>query len=120
MRPNCKRTVLIGSRRHIASRLPVKGGIVVGCLCLGYLLFSHDSLLFDFQMRNEVKQLQNDIHHLQETNHGLSLEINRIQSDPAKLEELARNELGMVRKGERVYQFVAPPASAGNPASSAE
>jgi len=95
----------------------MKALIVAGCVCLGYLLFSHSSLLLDFQMRKEAEQLQHDIRRLQETNRGLRLEIDRIQHDPAKLEELARNELGMVREGERVYQFVTPPVPNGNPVS---
>ena len=35
-------------------------------------------------------------------------DITRIQQDPQRLEELARNRLGMVRQGETVYQFVEP------------
>ena len=35
-------------------------------------------------------------------------DITRIQQDPHRLEELARNRLGMVRQGETVYQFVEP------------
>ena len=38
----------------------------------------------------------------------LRQEINQVQHDPSKLEQLARDQLGMVREDEIVYQFVEP------------
>jgi cell division protein FtsB len=51
------------------------------------------------------------IQQLEYINLAMQEDITRIQSDPQRLEELARNRLGMVRQGETVYQFVEPAPS---------
>jgi cell division protein FtsB len=42
---------------------------------------------------------------LQRLNAELRIDIDRVQYDPIRLEELARERLGYVRKGETVYQL---------------
>ena len=57
------------------------------------------------QKKNELelqsKKLQVDIMDLQ-------VEKDRLQKDTLYIEKLAREKLGMVKKGEKVYQFVLP------------
>ena len=43
---------------------------------------------------------------LRNENVTLQQDILRLQHDPTKIEQLAREQLGYVRKGETVYQFI--------------
>jgi cell division protein FtsB len=58
------------------------------------------------QMRNHARQLEQELKDLERTNGELRTDIRRTQSDPARIEELARERLGFVRPGETVYQIV--------------
>ena len=57
-------------------------------------------------MQKHARGLAADIRELELTNSDLRIEVKRIQHDPARIEELARERLGFVRKGETVYQLV--------------
>lgn len=77
----------------------------------GTMFFNSDGLPLYFQMRETRQHLTEQIKQLEEINASIQEDIIRIQRDPQRLEELARNRLGMVRQGEVVYQFVEPAAS---------
>jgi cell division protein FtsB len=57
-------------------------------------------------MLRHLQQLEQEIRGLERANAESRTEINRIQHDPVRIEELARERLGFVRKGETVYQIV--------------
>jgi cell division protein FtsB len=57
-------------------------------------------------MQKHARGLELDIKELEQTNGDLRVEVRRIQHDPARIEELARERLGFVKKGETVYQLV--------------
>jgi cell division protein FtsB len=58
-----------------------------------------------FEMRRTHHQLQQEIQQLSDENQKIQDEIHALRSDPAKIEQLARERLGLVRPGEVVYQF---------------
>lgn len=57
-------------------------------------------------MQQHARELEVEIRELEQTNSALRVEVKRIQHDPARIEELARERLGFVKKGETVYQLV--------------
>jgi cell division protein FtsB len=59
-----------------------------------------------FSMRDHARQLERDIQNLHRTTLSLRGEIDQLEHDPARIEQLARERLGYVRKGETVYQVV--------------
>ncbi len=74
---------------------------------LGIAFFFGDMGLFTYlQMRDHARQLEQELKDLERTNGELRTDIRRAQSDPARIEELARERLGFVRPGETVYQIV--------------
>ena len=75
------------------------------------MFFNADGLPLYFHVRENRQQLIKQIEQLEYMNIAMQQDIVRIQSDPQRLEELARNRLGMVREGETVYQFVEPAPS---------
>lgn len=93
---------------EISNNLPIVAGMILGGIFLGYLFFTEDGIPSYLKQVHAAQDLERHIQEIQENNEFLVNEIQRVQTDPLKLEELARNRLGMVRKGEKVYQFVEP------------
>jgi cell division protein FtsB len=67
-------------------------------------------------MLRHARELQQEIKELERVNADLRVEIRRIQADPVRIEELARERLGFVRKGETVYQIVPDVSDGTKPA----
>jgi len=111
MRPNNKKQVSRGFWGDVCDRLPLVGAFIIMSLLAGTMFFSEDGLPRYFKMRENRQQVIEHIQQLEYINVAMQKDITRIQSDPQRLEELARNRLGMVRKGEIVYQFVEPAPS---------
>ena len=111
MRSNSKKKVSRGFWGDVCDRLPLVGAFIIMSLLAGTMFFSKDGLPRYFEMRENRQQVMDQIQQLKYINLAMEKDITRIQSDPQRLEELARNRLGMVRPGEVVYQFVEPAPS---------
>lgn len=81
-------------------------GLGACALLLAALFFGEMGLPRYLAMRDHAQQLELEIVDLQRANRGLHAEIDRLERDPVKIEQLARERLGFVRKGETVYQLV--------------
>jgi len=85
----------------------------IGAVVLFYLLVplivGDMGLVKYFKMRQTQHQLQEEIQQLSEENKKIEGDIHALRSDPARIEQVARERLGLVRPGEVVYQFQAPP-----------
>jgi len=78
-----------------------------GCVWLFVALFSGEMSLTRYvSMREQATSLEQELSTLRRENVELQQDINRLEHDPAKIEQLAREQLGYVRKGETVYQLV--------------
>ena len=96
-------------RRRALVIVEIAGGGV--CLWLLVALWVGDMGLPRYMaMRDHAAQLDQEILALKKENSQLRGEIGRLQHDPAKIEQLARERLGYVRKGEQVYQISPEPA----------
>ncbi len=62
-------------------------------------------LLALWHKRAELHALQQKSARLTKENEKLHREIDRLQHDPAYLEEVARRDYGLLKKNERVYDF---------------
>lgn len=58
-----------------------------------------------WSLRGEVERLQREIQRLEAENDELSRTVDRLRDDPSVIEQIAREELGMVRRGEKVLRF---------------
>ncbi len=56
-------------------------------------------------MQQHVSTLSRENERLQQRNRELSVEIKRLQTDEAYLEELARKKYGLLKDNETVYEF---------------
>lgn len=87
------------------------GGIMAALVAASF--FGEMSIPKYLDMRKTAQALELDIQAMAKANAELRTDISRIQNDPARIEEAARERLGFVRKGETVYQAVDEPAKIG-------
>ena len=105
MRRNRTHDTLHRRRRFVARVVVLAGGAIA--ITLGVAFFFGDIGAFKYlQMRDHARQLEQELKDLEQTNEELRTDLRRAQSDPARIEELARERLGFVRPGETVYQIV--------------
>jgi cell division protein FtsB len=93
------------------------GWVVAGLFLLlaGAAIFGDTGLLHLQRLRAEVAGLHRDVQALEAENERLSRAIADLRTDPAAVERIAREELGLVRPGERVLRFPPAPGSSGSP-----
>ena len=77
-------------------------------VALAILGFGGQSLGRVWQMKREVDSLQREIVSLRAETERLAAAATRLRSDPDSIEQVAREELGMVKPGERVLKL--PPS----------
>lgn len=76
------------------------------------------SLVKVIQMNKTRTELQQEITRLKQGNEGLTREIRSFANNSGQVEAIARDDLGLVKPGEIVYQFGPPGPSTAPPASS--
>lgn len=90
----------------------VRWGLWATALLLGiYLLaiiFGDHGLTGMKAMREELKQIRLENARLEKENMDLYRSINRLKNDPAYIEQVAREELNMLRPDEIVFRFDSP------------
>ena len=85
-------------------KLKVAVGILVLAI-LSFTVFGQRGLLNMVRYKKEKQELVEEAARLKQENQKLRLEIDRLQSDYTYIERLAREELGMVKPEEIVFQF---------------
>ena len=80
----------------------------------GYLFFGDEGGWVDLQDHGaRLAELEAEVARLEAQNDSMRQMLHRLQNDPAYLEKFAREELGMVRPGERLYRIRGPDAPGG-------
>ena len=89
-----------------------------GCVWLFVALFLGEMGLTRYlSMRDHARNLEQELSALRRENATLQQDITRLQHDPAKIEQFAREHLCYVRKGETVYQLAPNPEKKRRPFS---
>jgi cell division protein FtsB len=70
-----------------------------------FTFFGDKGLLQVYRLRRELKEIGRVNMELQQENDRLRAEIDNLRTNKKYVEELARRELGLVKKGEIIYQF---------------
>ena len=70
-----------------------------------FAFFGDKGLLQVYRLSKELKEIERTNMELQRENERLRAEIEHLRTDKQYIEELARRELGLVKKGEIIYQF---------------
>ena len=77
----------------------------LGLATAGLLVFGGAGLVRVWQMKQEVLALELEIRDLRAEADRLTRTVDRLREDPALIEQIAREELGMVKGGEKVLKF---------------
>ena len=103
IKPNRGRDWLDWQRKLCAAGKWVGLGALV--LMIGTMLFGEMGISRYLHLREHAEQLDQELLDLQRLNSALRTDLDRVQYDTTRIEELARERLGYVRKGETVYQL---------------
>lgn len=94
----------------MAIRLAV-GALLVLLLLLQYRLWFGEASVFDIvENRRRIAELELQAEELRTRNEALRAEVNDLKNGMEAIEERARRDLGMVRKGETFFQIIEPSA----------
>jgi cell division protein FtsB len=79
-------------------------------LLFGYTIFGERGALHLWRLRGEKIMLDETNYRLQKENDALRRRVTRLRTDDLHMEQVAREELNLVRPGEIVYRFPATEA----------
>ncbi len=82
--------------------------LVPGLLLLSvyYAVFGGEFSAFDVRdAEDEVERVRDELERLRAENDSMRLWADALENDPAVLERLAREELGLIKPGERLYRI---------------
>ena len=70
-----------------------------------FTIFGGRGLMQIYHLKKEREKIESGIAHLRAENQKLPAQIERMKHSKDEVEKVAREELGLVKKGEIVYQF---------------
>ncbi len=88
--------------------------IFIGLLVMLMAILSvggNRSLIRIYRMTKTKSELHREIARLKQVNQELGRDVQSFTNDPQRVEAMAREELGLVKPGEVVYQFTRPRSS---------
>lgn len=81
--------------------------LMIILLPMGFLIvFGNNGLVDHYIMKEKLKILKEENHQVARENNDLRKEISLLKDNPQYVEWATRKELGMVRKGDKVFRFV--------------
>jgi cell division protein FtsB len=86
-------------------RRPLRIILILLAILLATSLLGERGLIGLIQMQRTRAGLARDVERLTETNAALANEVRALRTDPGRIEAIAREELGLVKPGELVYEF---------------
>ncbi len=79
------------------------------CICLiatlYWVLYAPYGAVEYSQIDSDIKKLSSDIEMLSNQNNAMKEEINKLQNDSQYVEDIARKDLGLLKKNELVFEF---------------
>ncbi len=85
------------------------GVLIVLLLLLQYRLWVGEGSLAEVSnLKREIATQQQELAQLRQRNRALMAEVQDLKQGLTAVEERARSELGMIRKGETFYQIIEP------------
>ena len=101
---NRSRQAVIESQKRRRLILFAVGGFFTVYFVFSFI-FGDAGLLSYFKMQRTQGQLDHEIEELRQKNAELKKQIELLRSDPHYIEQIAREQLGLVKDGETIYQF---------------
>ena len=83
----------------------VLAGAALAVAAAGLLVFGGAGAVRVWQLKQEVEAIEREIQALRVEADRLTSTVDRLREDPTLIEQIAREDLGMVRPGEKVLKF---------------
>jgi cell division protein FtsB len=90
--------------------------VLFALLLMGHVINGKNGLSVWRQKRLEDRELQKQIHDVQQENAHLRQQVDRLKSDPDAIEHEAREKLHYAKPGEVIYALPTPPPADTQPA----
>jgi len=103
--PRPSETVHAAKTRRRRLIFGVVGALALAALLAYVFIFSRHAYLRRHELASENERLQLELREMRAENVRLREELSRLD-DPEAIEKLAREKLGLVKEGEKVYRFV--------------
>jgi len=103
--PKFLRKVFPGYGRGAPARVLRILGWAVAIWFVSAVLFGDSGLFSILRMRGMKRALEDEIEVLEEAKAATEAQRDDLKNDPETIEELAREEYGMVKKGEALYRI---------------
>lgn len=107
----------LAAARSARKRRFVFVAVVLAILIAASSVGGKKSLVKVFQMSKTRTELQQEIKRLRQVNEEIAREIQTFAHNPSQVEAIAREDLGLVKPGEIVYQFGPPRPTTAPPSS---
>lgn len=91
-----------------SARLLLWGALGLSALLIGGALFGRGGYLAVLVNQQRIETLEAGIVSLRQGNRRLRQEVYSLKNDLASIERIAREELGLVKPGETVYELLPP------------
>jgi cell division protein FtsB len=82
---------------------------VLAVLAVSFAAYGGQSLARVWTLKKDVESLEREVGALRAETARLTADLDRLRTDPEYIEQIARDKLGLVKPGDRVYKL--PPAS---------
>ena len=105
MAPPVMKVIVVTSRYLLAERVLPLSILAVALIAVPILILSPGGLRRLESLQQEKTRADEEISRLSQQIRELRAEVGRIKKDPAAVERVARDELGLVRQTELVFQF---------------
>jgi cell division protein FtsB len=79
------------------------GFLFVGCVLIVNSLVGEKGLFAMLRAREQYSELEDSLGQIRGRNAVLREQARRLREDPSAIEEVAREDLGFIRKGEKVF-----------------
>lgn len=80
--------------------------VVILIAGVGFIFFNNTGVVKYIKLKKQLDSLKVEIQNVDSVNEALRAEIDSLKrGDPAKIERVAREKYGMIRKGEKVYRM---------------
>ena len=73
-----------------------------------FIIFGNRGLLDNQRLKEKLSELRAENARIEAVNSGLKREVVLMREDLRYIESVARNELGLVKRGDFIYRFVDP------------
>ena len=85
--------------------LQIAAAAIILLILLWVVFSSRTGIVRFFQTNKEREAVQTTNKDLEQKNKRLQDEVDRLENDPATIEEVARKQFGLIKKNEIIYDF---------------